>query len=193
MICGPTSGDRGLKRVFAAVKPRQRRFQLISDQAVALRRRRLRHSVGARGHSVEHACGALQPRAGFGRAGGARTRHGDRHHGHRRDQQPGQNPAAAVTVPPPRRVRSPRHRRRAVEPVPARARHRAPVPRRRRAGDDRRFSRLRLPRHAAGAAGRPQGRARHGRQPVRRRARRAHGRDPAATPRTGRCSRSTTT
>ena len=29
MICGPTSGDRGLKRVFAAVKPRQRRFQLI--------------------------------------------------------------------------------------------------------------------------------------------------------------------
>ena len=51
---------------------------------------------------------------------------------------------------------------RAVEPVPARARHRAPAARRRHPGGDRRIPRLRLPCHAAGDAGRPQGGARHG-------------------------------
>jgi hypothetical protein len=38
---------------------------------------------------------------------------------------------------------------------PPRARHRSPIPRGGRAGDDRRISRVRLPRLAAGNAGRP--------------------------------------
>ena len=62
---------------------------------------------------------------------------------------------------------------------PARARYRPPVPRRRRAGDDRRIPRVRLPRHAARNAGRPQEDARHGRQHVRRRTGRADGPGPA--------------
>ena len=45
-----------------------------------------------------------------------------------------------------------RHRRRAVEPVSARLRHRAEVPRRRGAGLHRRIPRLGLHRHAAGNA-----------------------------------------
>ena len=192
MICGPCR-DGGPKRVFAAVKPRQRRFQLILIKP---------SHYADDGYVVQWARAVIPSNTlavlySLGRDSAERAVLGpdtaiditvDR-----RDQQPGQNPAAAVTVPPPRRVRPSRHRRRAVEPVSARARHRAPVPRRRRAGDDRRLPRVRLPRHAAGAAGRPQGRARHGRQPVRRRARRAHGRGSCATPRTGRCSRSTTT
>ena len=56
------------------------------------------------------------------------------------------------------RARPDRARRRAVEPVPARGRPGAAVPRRRAPGVHRRLSRLRLPRHAAGdAAGNARG------------------------------------
>ena len=47
------------------------------------------------------------------------------------------------------------HRRRPVQSVSARARHRPPVPCGGRAGDDRRISCVRLPRDAARNAGRP--------------------------------------
>ena len=90
-----------------------------------------------------------------------------------------------------RRLRRPG--RRAVEPVPARARSRAAVPRRRHAGGDRRLPCQRLHLDAAGAAGRPAGSARARRHALRRRERRPHGRAAARHRRRRRRSRSTIT
>ena len=69
----------------------------------------------------------------------------------------------------PGRASAGRHRRRAVEPVSARDRHRAPVPRRGRAGLHRRVPRLGLHRHAAGNARRTARGAGARHCPVRRR------------------------
>ena len=128
-----------------------------------------------------------------GTAPGARARHRHRHHGDRRDPHPRQNQAVARPVSAPRRLRPGRHRRRAVESVSPRARYRPPVPRRWRAGDDRRIPCVRLPGDAAGDAGRPEEDARPGHQHVRRRARRPDGPDSAGRRERDAASRSTTT
>ena len=82
--------------------------------------------------------------------------------------------------PPRRRPTPDRAGRRAVEPVSARGRSGAAVSRRRLAGLHRRLSRLRLYRHAAGAAGRHQSRAGDGHFILRRRGRGAPARRGAA-------------
>ena len=131
-----------LKRVFAAVKPRQRRFQLIlikpshyDDDGYVIQWLRSHHPVELAGR-------ALRRSATTAERAGARTRR--RRSTSRRSTRATAGSASSSIVdaiPAPRRLRPGRPGRRAVEPVPARARHRAPVPRGRRAGGDRRLPR----------------------------------------------------
>ena len=103
----------------------------------------------------------------------------DRHRPDRRDQYPRQHPEADPALPATRQFRPAGARGRAVEPVPARARYRASLPRRRRSDGDRRISRLRLPVDARRHGDRPRSRARAGNFHLRRRSRGAARRRPA--------------
>ena len=100
-----------------------------TDQAVALRRRRLRHPLVAHDDSIEFAGRGLWHRERLRRAAGARPRRRDRHRRDRRDQHPRRCAGAAGPVQAQRRFRPGRVDRRAIEPVSPRARHRAAVPR----------------------------------------------------------------
>ena len=111
-----------------------------------------------------------------------RRRHRDRRlrrvqHRHRRQRHDRTNPRGR------RRLRRPG--RRAIEPISARARSRAGVPRRWSAGRDRRVPCLGLHLDAAQTARRPSGSARSRRHAVRGRRRRPHGRAGARHRRAG--------
>ena len=160
----------------------------VLDQTVALRRRRIRHSVAPLGVAVELARLSLRHRQGRHRIGRAWARGRSGNHCHRRDQHPrpgaGDRPADRRG----RRARAGRLRRRAVEPVPPRHGPRPPAARRGRSGRDRRLPRVGMSGHAAGDAGFAQGRARpwdfalrrRGRGAFRRRSARRRGRLPEA-------------
>ncbi len=127
------------------------------DQAIALRRRRLRHPVAPLRPSLEHAGGVERPGAGLPGAPRARRRRQHRHLRPRRDQYAHPTGADCAAHRAGRRPRPGRAGRSADEPVSARHGHRTPPARGRRAGLHRRLSRLRLPRHVAGPAARTQG------------------------------------
>ena len=160
----------------------------VSDQAVALRRRRLRHPVDEIGAAVQFARVPLRHRAGVDADPGARRRRRHRDFPDRRDQYarpPGPHrPADQASGRP----RTRRLCRRPVEPVPACAGPRPSPAGGWRQGLHRRLPCLGLPRDAAGEAGFAQrgARPRHfavrrrGGGPVRRGAARRRGRNPEA-------------
>ena len=96
-------------------------------------------------------------------------------------------------VPGARREGLRRPGRRAVQPVPPRARHCAAAARRRHSGGAWRLPCLRPALDVRRADAGPAGRTRHGREPVRRRSGRPHGRHPARCARAANSSRSTIT
>ncbi len=122
----PLVGGRGGDGHGPWIDAAQTAFSARSDQAVALRRRRLRHSVGARVRAVEYARRPLQLGARFGAALRARCRHGHRHHGDRRDPHARQNREVAGEISASRRVRPGRPRGRAIE-ISIRARSISPA------------------------------------------------------------------
>ena len=131
------------------------RFHRGADQAVPLRRRRLRDPVAQGLDPVQLAGEPLRPGPPGGRGPGPGRSGGDRDPRLRRDQHrhPGQTHLRAH--PPRRGQRHRLHGRGPVQPVPAGHGHGAAFPRRRGPGRHRRLPRQRLSRHAPGAAGGP--------------------------------------
>ena len=176
MLDTPRPGNEGLHwrggtDPAAISRDREATLPAHSDQAVALRRRRIRDPLVAGDDPVELAGRRLRHRGRLRRAAGARTGRRHRHRGDRRDQHAHRRAGASRPLPTPRQFRPGRAGRRPVEPVSARPRYRATVPRGRDPGRHGRLPRIGLPVDA----GRPRGRSRclprHGHLHVRRRSR----------------------
>ena len=152
----------------------KRRFTIVSDQAVALRRRRLCHPVAPFDHPLEQPGQRLWPVAGMRRSARSRPRRRYRVRDLRRVQHRHRFPRGFKAHS--RRQRHGRSGRRPIESVPPRARHWPPVSQAGRDGRRRRLPRLGLHRHAARTAAGPERGpgARHdlirrrGRKPARR-------------------------